>query len=93
MSKANPAAFYGDDCARQIHLAMTREDLLHQRDPGGRRHVRKANDSGMCRACEIDERPEIRIDRHQNAFFLRCQVQQRLTSPGSGDDSLASLTS
>ena len=54
-SEANTAAFYGDDCARQIGLAMTRENLLHQRDPGWRGHVRKANDSGMRRARKVDD--------------------------------------
>jgi hypothetical protein len=74
--RALGVSFYGDDCARQIGLAMTLENLLHQRDPSCGWYVRKANDSGMRRARKVDERPEVRVYRHQNASFFGRQSQQ-----------------
>ena len=69
-SEANAAAGHGDDRAREAGLAMTRENLLHQGDLCRGWYVRKADDAGMCCAGKLDERPEIRIDRHQNAALF-----------------------
>jgi hypothetical protein len=54
---------------------MTRENLFHQRDACCGRYIWEPNDSGMHRACDIDERSEIGIDRHENASFFGRQLQ------------------
>ena len=48
---------------------MSLKHLGHQGDASVRRHVWQANQSGMGRGMHVDERCEVRIERHRNPVF------------------------
>jgi len=98
--KTNSVLGDGYNCLGQVRLAAASENLLHQADPPRGRHVRQANDPGVCGASEENQRAEIHVDRDQDAFLGGCDQGgiaqlgadlQRGISPGRDLDRIYSV--
>jgi len=74
---SNPGAFDRDDGLRQLFFAVIGKDLCHQLDALGRRHVWQPDQARVRLCADVDERPEISIDRDQNAPGIRGAAEQR----------------
>ena len=57
---------------------MSCDDLGHQLDALLRRHIRQANQSCVRNVMQIDQLPEVRINRSQDSVFGLCKFQERL---------------
>lgn len=54
---------------------MVGKNLRHQRDTPRRGHVRQPDQAGVRLRADVDQRPEISVDRDQNPPFVGGEAQ------------------